>query len=321
MDTVAGLLDGARANGAFLIRSVFTPPWSFRIRDEAPLSAAVCISGSAWIVPDVGAPQRLVPGDVALFRGPDHYTVADDPSTEPTVFIEPGQRCVDATGKSMAPEMVFASSSRSWGNDDSGRDVLVTGTYETSSAVSERLRRALPSVLVLRHDEWPSDLVTILCDEVQRDEPGQEVFLDRLLDLVVLGVVRAWLANGDNVPRWFQAAQDTVVGAALRAVHDRPAEPWTVASLASEAGLSRAAFARRFTALVGESPMEYVTAWRLALAADRLERTDDTIASIAHLVGYSSPFALSAAFTRVRGVSPAAHRRAAGSGGQRVSAI
>lgn len=310
MDTVAGLLDGARANGAFLIRSVFSPPWSFRIRDEAPLAVAVCVTGAAWIVPDDAPAVRLEPGDVAVFRGPDHYTVADDPATEPTVFIEPGQDCIDSLGRSVSPEMLFDPAGRSWGNDSAGRDVLVTGTYEATSAVSDRLRRALPTLLVLRRHEWSSDLVTLLCEEVQRNTPGQEVFLDRLLDLVVLGVVRAWLAVDDNAPRWYSAGADEVVGPALRAVHERPGAGWTVASLAAEAGVSRAAFARRFATLVGETPMEYVTSWRLAVAADLLERTDDTIAAIATRVGYSSPFALSAAFSRVRGVSPAAHRAA-----------
>ncbi|MGV9827763.1 cupin domain-containing protein [Gordonia sp. NPDC003429] len=310
MDAVAGLLYGARADGAFMIRSVFSPPWSFRICDEAPLAVAVCVSGAAWVVPDDSPPVHLHPGDVAVFRGPDPYTVAADPSIAPTVFIQPGQHCVDAFGNSMAPEMVFESSSRSWGNDQTGKDVLVTGTYESSSAVSERLLRALPSLLVLRGDEWSSNLVAVLCEEVQRDTPGQEVFLDRLLDLVVLGVIRAWLEHGATAPAWYRAALDDVVGVALRAVHERPAHPWTVASLAAEAGVSRAAFARRFVTLVGETPMEYVTSWRLAVAADLLTRTDDTLARIARLVGYSSPFALSAAFSRVRGVSPAAHRKA-----------
>jgi AraC-like DNA-binding protein len=92
-------------------------------------------------------------------------------------------------------------------------------------------------------------------------------------------------------------------------LHNNPAEPWTVAGLAAEIGISRAALARRFTDLVGEPPMSYLTGWRLDLAADLLREPDATVGAVARQVGYGSPFALSAAFKRVRGVSPREHRR------------
>jgi AraC-like DNA-binding protein len=102
-----------------------------------------------------------------------------------------------------------------------------------------------------------------------------------------------------------------VVGAALRLLHDEPAHPWTVAALAARTGVSRAALARRFSDLVGEPPMTYLTDLRLALAADLLREPDATVAAVARRVGYGSAFALSAAFKRERGVSPQEHRAAA----------
>ena len=106
------------------------------------------------------------------------------------------------------------------------------------------------------------------------------------------------------MPAWYRANSDPVVGKALRMLHNNPAQPWTVAELAARAGVSRAALARRFTDVVGEPPMAYLTGWRLALAADLLRDPAATIGSVARQVGYGSPFALSAAFKRVRGVSP-----------------
>ncbi|MGH1564236.1 cupin domain-containing protein [Mumia sp. DW29H23] len=307
MDILGGLLDGPRADGAFLLRSVFAPPWSLRIRDRAPLSVVVVVTGSACVVPDGLDPIDLAPGDLVLVRGPDPYTVADDPGTAPEVFIEPGQVCRDAEGRSMSEEMLLGL--RTWGNTADGATMLVTGTYERASAVSERLLRALPRAVVLRDGEWSSDLVTLVCAEMQRDVPGQEVFLDRLLDLVVLAAVRSWLGDQeDAAPGWYRAAADPVVGPALQALHQRVADPWTVGSLADEVQVSRAALARRFREVVGEPPMAYLTSLRLALAADLLDRTDRTLSSIAREVGYTSAFALSAAFSRERGVSPTAHR-------------
>jgi AraC-like DNA-binding protein len=102
-----------------------------------------------------------------------------------------------------------------------------------------------------------------------------------------------------------------VVGPALRLLQNKPAHPWTVASLADATGISRAALARRFNELVGEPPMSFLTGWRLSLAADLLREPGATVGSVAHQVGYGSSFALSSAFKRVRGVSPQEHRAAA----------
>jgi AraC-like DNA-binding protein len=102
-----------------------------------------------------------------------------------------------------------------------------------------------------------------------------------------------------------------VVGPALRLLENNPAHPWTVASLATAIGISRAALARRFNELVGEPPMTFLTNWRLALAADLLREPGATIGSVAAQVGYGSAFALSTAFKRVRGMSPQQYREAA----------
>ncbi|MGE4427911.1 MAG: helix-turn-helix transcriptional regulator, partial [Solirubrobacteraceae bacterium] len=123
--------------------------------------------------------------------------------------------------------------------------------------------------------------------------------------------LRSWFARPDgDAPGWYRALGDPVVGAAIRLMQHNPAHPWTVAALADEVGVSRAALARRFNALVGEPPMAFLTEWRLALAADLLLEPGATLGSVAIRVGYSTPFALSNAFKRVRGVSPRAHRDA-----------
>src|SRR5262249_13175306 len=135
------------------------------------------------------------------------------------------------------------------------------------------------------------------------------VVLDRLLDLLLIAVLRAWFAHvGADAPPWYRAQSDSIVGRALRMLHRRPEHPWTVATLAAESGVSRAALARRFTELAGEPPISYLTSLRLDLAADLLRDSDATIGTIARQVGYGSSFALSSAFKRVRGISPQHHR-------------
>lgn len=307
MDSLSGLLDGPRASGAFLLRSVFNPPWALRIRDQAPLSILIVVAGAAWVQADNAEPVQVFRGDVVLARGPDPYTVSDAPGTVPSIFIEPGQHCVDADGNSLEAEMTLGT--RTWGNDAAGETSLVTGTYQSTRAVSDRLLRSLPPILVLRADEWNGRLVAILCDEMTRDDLGQEVFLDRLLDLVVIEAIRVWFAaDMTRAPAWHRAASDPVVGPALRLLEADVARPWTLDALAREVGVSRASLARRFTAELGEPAMTYLTGLRLDLAADLLCEPDLTIAAVARQVGYGSPFALSAAFKRVRGMSPSEYR-------------
>ncbi|MEU7804036.1 AraC family transcriptional regulator [Micromonospora arborensis] len=312
MDALAGLLDGPRARGAFLMRSVFDPPWSVRIQDRAPLTLVTMLRGTAWVVPARGAPVPLRVGDVAIIRGPEPYTIADDPATAPQAVIHPGERTTTPAGDELCEAMDLGV--RTWGERVDGTAVLLSGTYQLQGEVSQRLLRVLPHLLVLPAGALDSPLVPLLSDEMTKDEPGQEVVLDRLLDLLLIAVLRAWFSRPEAAaPAWYRAHGDPVVGRALRLLHDHPAKPWTVATLAAGAGISRAVLARRFTELVGEPPMAYLTNWRLALAADLLREPDVTIGTVARQVGYGSSFALSAAFKRVRGLSPAEHRQDIGS--------
>ena len=309
---MSGLLDGPRARGAFVLRAVLSPPWSLRVQDEAPLAVCAMVRGDAWVISDRDAPVRLGPGDVAIIRGPDPYTVADDPSTSTQVVIHPGQRCTTPEGVDLAQAMDLGV--RTWGNDPDGETMMVTGIYQLPGEISGWIIGALPAIVVVRHHSWDTRLIPLLREEVGRDEPGQEAVLDRLLDLLLIATLRAWFSRPEAAtPAWYRAHSDLVVGRALRTLQNNPAHPWTLAGLASETHISRASLARRFKRLVGEPPMTYLTRWRLSLAADLLRESDSTIAEIARQVGYGSPFALSTAFKRVHGVSPHRYRTAAAS--------
>ena len=305
MDVVSGFLEGPRARGAFVLRSVLAPPWSLQVQDEAPLTVVAVVRDHAWVRFDDGDAVRLVPGDVALFRGPEPYVVASGPGVAPQVVIQPGGHCEDLEGNSVATAMELGV--RTWGNDAGGSSVMLIGTYETDGEVSGRLLAALPRLAVVADVERP--LIDLLGAEIQRDAPGQQVVLDRLLDLVLVAALRAWFARPDGeAPAWFRADGDPVVGPALRLLHHDPTRPWTVASIAAAVGVSRAVLARRFHELVGEPPMTYLTNWRLALAADLLRDPAATVGGVAAQVGYTSPFTFSTAFKRVYGASPSAHR-------------
>ena len=311
MDPLTSLLEGPRARGAFLLRAVLDPPWCLRIQDRAPLTVVAMVRGSAWIRPDGGPAEHLVAGAIAVARGPDPYTVADDLATAVQVVIHPGERCATPDGVDLHDVMDLGV--RTWGNSPTGSTVMLVGTYHMDGDVSRRLLRSLPTLIVLRDEPATAPLVSLLSAEVQRDEPGQDAVLDRQLDLLLITALRAWLARPEaEPPAWYRASADPVVGPALRLLQHNPAHRWSLEDLAAKVGVSRAVLARRFTALVGEPPMAYLTGWRLALAADLLREPDATLAAVARQVGYATPFALSSAFKRVRGVSPQEHRRRTG---------
>jgi AraC-like DNA-binding protein len=307
MDILSTLLDGPRARGAFLLRSVLQPPWSLRIQDDAPLTLVAMVRGDAWMTPDEGATGHLAQGDIAIVRGHVPYVVADQLDTAPQVIIHPGQRCTTPDGFELHDAMDLGV--RSWGNDPEGSTVMLTGTYQFDGEISQRLLSALPTCLVIRSCDADQRLVSLLADEMAKEQPGQQAVLDRLLDLLLISSLRVGLDQDDGpAPAWYRAYGDPIVGVALRLIEQHPDQPWTVATLAAKANCSRALLSRQFTAMLGEPPMRYLTEWRVALAADLLRESDVTLTAIAQKVGYSTPFALSAAFKRSRGISPQQHR-------------
>jgi AraC-like DNA-binding protein len=289
-----------RANGALFCRSIMTPPWAVRFENTASLSLYTMLRGEAWLLVD--DPVRLHAGDIAVVRHPAPHVVADDPATTPQLRVHSADSFTDAGGHRWL-------SPRTCGENADGPVQLLTGAYEVVGHVGERLLRALPEVLVVPADAGPGPLLDLVAAELADERPGQQVVLDRSLDWLLVGTLRAWFAQpGASPPAWYRALADPVVGTALRLIHDAPARAWTVAALAEGAGVSRAALARRFTTLVGEPPLTYLTSWRMTLAADLLRAPGATIASVARRVGYTDSFAFSSAFKRVRGVRPSTHR-------------
>jgi AraC-like DNA-binding protein len=308
MGALDNLLSGPRAQGAFLLRLAMEPPWSLSVEDRAPLTILAQLEGHAWVL--AGDDRvRLEPGDLSIAKGPDHYIVADDPDSPVSIIVNPQQQCIALDGRSLVDEMLLGI--RTWGNHREGSSQMLVGTYNLDSEVSRRMLRALPRLIHLRANDWDSPLIELLATEVARERPGQGVILDRLLDLLLMTAVRTWFDQpGHPAPGWYMAESDEAIGATLRLVHEQPEHRWTVAELAARARMSRASYARHFNEVVGEPPMTYLTNWRLTLAADLLREPAATVGNVAEQVGYASSFGLSAAFKRVRGMSPTQHRQA-----------
>lgn len=319
MDVLTGLLDGTRAREAFVLRCRLPAPFAMRIEDRAPLAVIAAVHGDLHLVPDTGNPVRVEAGGVALVRGPESYVVADSPTTAPDVVIHPGQRCTAPDGSDLGD--LSALGARTWGSPDGSSLVFVTGVYERRAEVSHRLLSVLPHLLVLAPGGWNAALLDVLGAEIDRDVIGQAAVLDRVVDLLVVATLREWLDRPDTgAPGWYRARADPLVGPVLTLIHDRPEHPWSLAGLAGAVGWSRSTLARRFVQLVGQTPMTYLAQWRLDLAADLIAEGGMTLDAVAVRVGYGSGFALSVAFKRVTGTSPAEHRAARSRGASTLGA-
>ncbi|WP_433465303.1 AraC family transcriptional regulator [Spirillospora sp. CA-128828] len=306
MDVLTDLLHRARAQNALVRQLIQRPPWGMTYADAPPLTVAATLGGHAWAWLGDSAPVRLAAGDIALITAPGGYTIADDPATTPQFVIREGRKYLPS-GASADPHAMLAP--RTYGDGLSGATVLLRGVYELHGDVAFRLLDLLPPLAVVPSGPRTRAALDLLSAEAARDEPGQDAVLARLLDLVLVIALRAWCTRPEAAPpAWYRALTDPAIGAALRLLHGNPGHRWTVASLAGEVGMSRAAFAQRFAALVGRPPLGYLTDWRMTLAADLLRDTRQTVAEVARQVGYQDPFAFSVAFKRARGRTPSAWR-------------
>ncbi|GAA5165378.1 AraC family transcriptional regulator [Amycolatopsis dongchuanensis] len=191
---------------------------------------------------------------------------------------------------------------------------LLCGAYQLDRTRLHPLLGDLPEVFHLRaraggHPQV-SAVVALLGGELTAPGLGADAAIPGLLDLLLLFLLREWLTEepGRDAAGWCAALTDPVVGEALRCVHGDPVRQWTVEELGARAGLSRAAFSRRFAALVGQPPMAYLTYWRLTIGARLLRETDLPLPAVAQRCGYSSPFAFATAFKREHGVAPGRYR-------------
>ena len=289
-------------------RTLATPPWSATFAERASLSLVTMLRGQAWLVHS-GQSHRLDPQDIAIVVGADSFTVTSTPeASPPPLYIQTEAGiCLDDAGN--AAEGI-ALGTRTCGTQLEADDAMLTGSFTVTGRVADRLLSALPQVFVVPRATQRTAVLQLLEAEILREEPGQQAVLDRLLDLVLIGALRDWFTLPETkAPGWYRASSDPVVGTALAAIHEAPYQPWTIELLARQAHVSRATLARRFTDLLGEPPMSYLSSWRLCRAADLLERGGATVESVAREVGYSSAYALSTAFHREYGLRPSQYRR------------
>ncbi len=307
LDVLSDVISVVRGGRPLSALVTWRAPWGQRFSTESGSAGFhVVLQGSCWLLVSGAEPVQLSAGDVVFMpRGGDHV-LADNPSTPPGP-----ERCSPEHPRFDDRHVKEASPG------DGAVTVVLGGAYWLEPTRTHPLLRDLPEFIHLParlgHRPQLRAAIDLLSAEVEEPRLGTYAIIPALLDTLLLYVLRAWFddqpATGSS--GWAAALRDPAVAAALHAIHREPERPWTVASLASEAGLSRAPFARRFATLVGQPPLTYLTWWRLTTAARLLVDSEAPLGTIASAVGYSSEFAFANAFKRHHGKAPGRYRRTA----------
>lgn len=268
--------------------------WSIQFPQYQGIKFHCVSTGECWILVDgMSEPVRLNTGDCFLLPSGRSFRVASDLAATP----------VDA-------QAVFAKQTdEGVANVNGGGEFYTTGCiFALTASHAALLLEGFPPIVHISDEagkealRWSLDR---MMQELHDQQPGSALLAEHLAHIMLLQALRLYLANvPEGSVGWLPALVDKQVGAAIKAMHKNPARHWTLQDLAQCACMSRSSFAKRFKDIVGTAPMEYLTRWRMVMAADRLSTSSESIARIAAAVGYESESAFSTAFKRVMGCSP-----------------
>lgn len=301
-DAMSDALSLVRMHGEVVCAVENGAPWSLSF--HKPVSYFHIVDhGALWLIQDGAVPVRLIDGDLVILPLGGGHVLTTDPALPAT----PIETAIPGLGDHRGGVMRFGGPGESAS--------LMCGQFGFDGVLASRLLQVLPPIVHIRPDpghplEWIRLTRHFLADEAYHPKPGSAIMIARLIELLFIQAIREWGVNSPGSLGWLGGLNDPQIGRALAAIHNDPAHTWTVEKLALIAGFSRSVFAARFTHVVGQTPLKYVTAWRLNLAADHLRSGSMKIGEIAAVVGYGSEAALSRAFKAQFGISPAAFRRA-----------
>ncbi|MCU7851979.1 MAG: AraC family transcriptional regulator [Candidatus Thiodiazotropha sp. (ex Monitilora ramsayi)] len=302
-DPLGEALHLLRLNGTFYCRSELTAPWGVELpRFEGRMMFHVVTAGECWLEVEGEAPHLLRQGSLALVPHGNGHTIRNNRNNRTLpLFDIPVERVSDRY------EVM-----RHGGDGELTH--LTCGVVRFDHIAGQQLIDHLPKVLQIdtwanEEGSWLHSTLRFIAQEAKELRPGGETVITHLADIIIIQAIRSWLDSAPDANRgWLAALRDRYIGKALAAIHREPDKAWTVASLAKEVGMSRSGFSARFSNLVGDSAMRYLTQWRMQLARAQLLETSEPLSVIASHLGYQSEAAFSRAFKRVFGISPGSVR-------------
>ena len=314
MDALSETLRVVQLVGAIFINARFTAPWCYQSPSadtaakllepgaERVVIFHMIMEGECFVEMSDQAPVRLVAGDAVIFPEGDAHRMTSEPGLAP------------ASGARL--DQVLSRRPRQLAYGGGGPITkLICGYLACDARLARLLLNGLPPLVRVNvrgsnAGIWLEASVRYALAEARSPRPGGAGVLAKLAEVLFIEVLRLYMnERGENGSGWLAGVRDRIVGAALQCLHRNPAHPWTLEELAREANTSRSVLAERFQEMVGNSPMQYLTQWRMLLAANLLRRGNAPLARVAEEVGYQTDTAFSRAFRREFGLPPVAWRR------------
>lgn len=300
-DLLSDVLGLLRLGGEVFCRTELTAPWGLSLSRNSAHFHVVERGAVCFLLEGARKPFEAVAGDLVVLPHGHGHRMTDRPGRR-TIPLE------ELLAGHHGPALLRH------GGGGAPTDVLC-GTFHIDGQIAGSVLQVLPPVIRLPTggavlSAWLRLLLQMLGEEIHAPRAGSRFASSRLVDLLFVQVVRHWLASQPALDAgWLAAMGDERIARSIARIHDAPALPWSVDQLAAVAGMSRSAFTGRFTRVVGESPLRYLTSWRVRLAARLLESPTATVTEVAAHVGYGSEAAFSRAFKRALGKAPAAYRK------------
>jgi AraC-like DNA-binding protein len=305
-DPLGETLHMLRLTGSLYCRSELTAPWGVELPAfEGCMMFHIVTAGHCWLEVKGEEPRLLQQGSLALVPHGIGHCLRSSPEDEAVpLFDIPVEKVSDRY-----EIMRFGGGG--------GSTQLTCCVVRFDHVAGQKLISLLPRVLHINslmdeEDNWLQSTLRFIAREAKEQRPGGETVITHLADILIIQTIRSWIDSASQAEQgWLAALRDLQVGRALAVIHREPEKDWSVASLAKEVGMSRSGFSARFTSLVGESAMRYLTRWRMQLARAQLQETSDTLSVLADRLGYQSEAAFCRAFKRIFGVPPGSVRLSA----------
>jgi AraC-like DNA-binding protein len=315
MDVLSEVLRVIRLEGALFFNGEFSAPWCLSTSQSAAIAPYLApeaehliiyhflTEGRAYAQLLEGRREELIAGDIVIFPHGDAHLLGNGPPVKPVDSLQ-------TFGKNLTQGFKLA---RFGGGGEITR--FVCGFMACEPRLSDIFLAGLPPIFKVHvvaepSDQWLEHSIRFSVGEADGSHAGSGLVHAKLAELLFVETLRRYInALPPDEIGWLAGARDPVIGQALAVLHKEPADPWTISNLARRVGLSRTRLAERFRHFLGESPMAYLTQWRLKLGAEILQSTEDSVAQVAAAVGYGSEAAFNRAFKREFDCPPAQFRR------------
>jgi len=302
-DPLGETLHQLQLTGTFYCQSELTAPWGIELPAfEGCMMFHIVTAGHCWLDVEGEEPILLQQGSMALVTQVKGHCVRSHPQDQVVPLFD-----IPAKQVSDRYEIMRYGGSGQLSH-------ITSCVVRFDHVAGQRLIALLPKVLHINswnddEDSWLQSTLRFIAREAKVLRPGGETVITHLADILIIQAIRSWIDTAPEAEQgWLSALRDKQIGTALAIIHHEPEKNWTVESLAKEVGMSRSGFSARFSKLIGEPAMQYLTQWRMQLARSQLQETADSLSVIADRIGYQSEAAFCRAFKRVFGVSPGSVR-------------